>query len=123
MSTPDAPKSASPLAEALVAFQKAQELMLSTHRKLKGASQEDTDRFWAGTGARLEQHLRACATAVVDAYKSFSAAGGMPRPVTGVSSTRRTSFCTRLMNAEPCRPSLIPERNKKSGKHHSDSAT
>ncbi len=77
MSTPDAPKSASPLAEALVAFQKAQELMLSTHRKLKGASQEDTDRFWAGTGARLEQHLRACATAVVDAYKSFSAAGGI----------------------------------------------
>src|SRR3954451_6086242 len=77
MSTSDAPKGAPPLAKALVAFQKAQELMLSTHRKLKGASRENADRFWAGTGTRLEQHLRACATAVVDAYKSFSADGGI----------------------------------------------
>jgi hypothetical protein len=77
MSTPDAPKGQSPLARALVAFEKAQELMLSTHRKLKGASREDADRFWAGTGTRLEQHLRACATTVVAAYKSFSADGGI----------------------------------------------
>ena len=77
MSTPDAPKGASPLAKAIVAFQKAQELMLSTHRKLKGASREVADRFWAGTGTRLEQHLRACATAVVAAYKTFSADGGI----------------------------------------------
>ena len=60
----------STLARALVAFQKAQELMLSTHRKLTGASREAADRFWAGTGTRLEQHLWACATAVVAAYKS-----------------------------------------------------
>jgi hypothetical protein len=77
MSTPDAPKGASPLDKAIVAFQKAQDLMLSTHRKLKGTSREDADRFWAGTGTRLEQHLRACATAVVAAYKSLSADGGI----------------------------------------------
>ncbi len=77
MSTPDAPKDASPLAKALVAFKQAQELMLSTHRKLKGASREAADRFWAGTGTRLEQHLRACASAVVAAYNSFSADGGI----------------------------------------------
>jgi hypothetical protein len=79
MSAPDAPKSASPLTKALVAFKQVQELMLSTHRKLKRASREDADRFWAGTGTRLEQHLRACATAVVAAYKSFSADGGIAK--------------------------------------------
>ena len=77
MSTPDAPKGAPPLAKALVAFQKAQEVTLSTQRKLTGTSQEDADRFWAGTGVRLDQHLRACTTAVVAAYKSFSADGGI----------------------------------------------
>ena len=77
MSAPDTPKGASPLAKALVAFQKAQELALSTHRKLTGASRENADRFWAGTGTRLEQHLRECATAVVAAYRSFSADGGI----------------------------------------------
>jgi hypothetical protein len=77
MSAPEAPKGALPLAKALIAFQKAQELTLSTHRKLMAATREDADRFWAGTGARLEQHLRACATAVVAAYKDFSADGGI----------------------------------------------
>lgn len=79
MSTPDASKGASPLAKALAAFQKAQELTLSTQRKLTGVSREAADRFWAGTGARLEQHLRACATAVVAAYKTFSANGGIAK--------------------------------------------
>ena len=100
----------STLARALVAFQKAQELMLSTHRKLMGASQEDTDRFWAGTGARLEQHLRACATAVVDAYKSFSADGG----IAAAGDRRLVNEAHQLLHdrAEPPKPDLLSQRGE-----------
>jgi crotonobetainyl-CoA:carnitine CoA-transferase CaiB-like acyl-CoA transferase len=110
MSTPDAPKGASPLAKALIAFQKAQELTLSTHRKLTGASREAADRFWAGTGARLEQHLRACATAVMAAYKSFSADGG----IAAAGDRRLVNEAHQLLHdrATPAKPDLISQREE-----------
>jgi crotonobetainyl-CoA:carnitine CoA-transferase CaiB-like acyl-CoA transferase len=110
MSAPEAPKGALPLAKALIAFQKAQELTLSTHRKLAGASREDADRFWAGTGARLEQHLRECATAVVAAYKSFSADGG----IAAAGDRRLVNEAHQLLHdrAMPPKPDLISQREE-----------
>ena len=77
MSAPSEPDAADRLAQALVAFQKAQKLALSAHRKLQALPREEADKFWAGTGERLEQHQRACATEVMAAYRLFSAEGGV----------------------------------------------
>ena len=63
------------LARALVAFRKAQSLMVAAQRKLRGFP-EGGDKFLAGTGVRLKQHQRACATEVMAAYRAFSAEGG-----------------------------------------------
>ena len=110
MSAPDTSKGASPLTKALVAFQKAQELTLSTHRKLTGASREAADRFWAGTGTRLEQHLRACATAVMAAYKSFSADGG----IAAAGDRRLVNEAHQLLHerAMPPKPDLMSQREE-----------
>jgi crotonobetainyl-CoA:carnitine CoA-transferase CaiB-like acyl-CoA transferase len=100
----------STLARALVAFQKAQELMLSTQRKLTGASREAAELFWAGTGTRLEQHLRACATAVVAAYKSFSADGG----IAAAGDRRLVNEAHQLLHdrAMPPKPDLVSQREE-----------
>jgi hypothetical protein len=63
------------LRRALLAFQAAQNLVLTAHRKLKEVPQEDVDAFWDGPGRRVEANVRATATEVVAAFKAFSAAG------------------------------------------------
>ena len=52
------PEVAGRLQRALDAFQKAKTLLLAAHRKLKGLSSEEVDRFWRAPGARLEEHSR-----------------------------------------------------------------
>jgi hypothetical protein len=49
--------------------------MVAAQRKLRGFP-EGGDKFLAGTGVRLKQHQRACATEVMAAYRAFSAEGG-----------------------------------------------
>jgi hypothetical protein len=63
------------LRRALSAFQAAQNLVLLTHRKLKGVPQADVDAFWEGRGRRVEANTRATAMAVVAAFEEFSMAG------------------------------------------------
>ncbi|MDO9713591.1 hypothetical protein [Paracraurococcus lichenis] len=78
MSAPLESDTANRLAQALLAFQKAQKLVLSAHRKLQDNPREKTGKFWAGTGERLKQHRRACAREVMAAYRLFSAEEGIP---------------------------------------------
>ena len=78
MSMPTETEAADQFAQAVAAFRKVQELTLTTHRKLRTASQEERSRFWAGTGAKLEQHQRSCATALVATYQEFARTGGVP---------------------------------------------
>ena len=63
------------LRRALLAFQTAQNSLLSAHRRLKELPQAEGDAFWRGQGRRLEAAMRATATEVVAAFKQFSAAG------------------------------------------------
>jgi hypothetical protein len=75
MSAPAEPAIAARLERALLAFRKAQELLLMAHRRLKGRPLGEVERFWATQGRRLERHLHATAAEVVTAFKAFSAAG------------------------------------------------
>jgi hypothetical protein len=59
---------------ALLAFHGAQTLLLKSHRDLKSRSAEEVEGFWAGLGAKLEQHVQATAAEVVAAFRVFSAA-------------------------------------------------
>ena len=76
MSKPTEAEAANRFAQALAAFHKAQNLVVTTYRKLRGLPQEDVAKFWSGTGVRLKEHQRACATEVMAAYRVFSAEGG-----------------------------------------------
>jgi hypothetical protein len=62
------------LQRALLAFQTAESLLLAAHRRLKAVPQEEVDAFWDGPGRRVEANVRATATAVIVAFKAFSAA-------------------------------------------------
>ena len=75
MNTPAGPETAARLRRALLAFQKAQGLLLSTHRRLKDLPAAEVERFWATQGDRLEKHARAAATEVTAAFAASSAAG------------------------------------------------
>jgi hypothetical protein len=75
MTTPAEPETAARLRRALLAFQKAQGMLLSTHRRLKDLPAAEVERFWATQGSRLERHARAAATEVTAAFAVFSAAG------------------------------------------------
>lgn len=75
MSSLGQPEAAGRMQRALVAFQKAQSVLLTTHRKLKGLPTEDVERFWAAQGNQIERHIQAAATEVSAAFKAFSAAG------------------------------------------------
>jgi hypothetical protein len=77
MSMPTEAEAADRFAQAVAAFRKVQDLILTTHRKLRSAPQQDRSRFWAGTGAKLEQHQRTCATALVAAYQEFARTRGV----------------------------------------------
>jgi hypothetical protein len=63
------------LQRALVAFQKAQGMLLTAHRKLKDLPSDEVNRFWLASGARLEAHLNTTAAEVLAAFQAFSAAG------------------------------------------------
>ena len=75
MSTPGEPEVTGRLKRALETFQKANALLLTAHRKLKGLPPEEIDRFWMTAGARLEAHVSTAAAEVRAAFKAFSAAG------------------------------------------------
>ena len=63
------------LQQALLAFQKAQGMLLGTHRRLKDLPAAEVERFWATQGDRLDRHARAAAAEVTAAFGAFSAAG------------------------------------------------
>ena len=63
------------LRRALQAFQSAQKLLLTAHRRLQGLPAEEVEAFWRASGRRIEGHTHATATEVVAAFKAFSAAG------------------------------------------------
>ena len=69
------PEIAGRLQRALAAFQKAQGMLLTAHRKLKDLPSDEVNRFWLGSGARLEAHLNTTAAEVLAAFQAFSAAG------------------------------------------------
>jgi hypothetical protein len=63
------------LQRALQAFQSAQKLLLTSHRRLQGQSAEEVEAFWQAPGGRLERHVHTTAEEVVAAFKAFSATG------------------------------------------------
>ena len=63
------------LRRALAAFQKAQGMLLTTHRRLKDLPAAEVEHFWTVQGDRIEKHLHAAAVEVMAAFKAFSAAG------------------------------------------------
>src|SRR3954447_5955458 len=63
------------LQRALAAFQKAQGLLLTAHRRLKDLPAAEVENFWAVQGGRIEKHLHAAAVEVLAAFQTFSAAG------------------------------------------------
>jgi hypothetical protein len=63
------------LRRALLAFQRAQGLLLTAHRQLKGRPQADVEAFWDGQGRRIEATVQATAAELTAAFKVFSAAG------------------------------------------------
>ena len=75
MTQQDQEAAAERLRRALSAFQAAQNLVLSVHRRLKELPQAEVDAFWRGQGRRLEINMQATATEVVAAFRQFSAAG------------------------------------------------
>ncbi len=104
MSMPTETEAADRFAQAVSAFRKVQDLMLMTHRKLRSASAEDRSRFWAGTGAKLEQHQRTCATALVTAYQAFAHTGA----VAGAGDRRLVNEAHQVMRAVSDRPEGLP---------------
>jgi len=75
MTIPEGQEVGGRLQRALEAFQKAQGLLLTAHRRLKELSAAEVERFWAAQGSRIEKQLRATAAEVVAAFQAFSAAG------------------------------------------------
>jgi hypothetical protein len=75
MTIPEGQEVGGRLQRALEAFQKAQGLLLTAHRRLKELSAAEVERFWAAQGSRIEKQLHAAATEVVAAFRAFSAAG------------------------------------------------
>jgi hypothetical protein len=63
------------LRRALMAFRRAQGLLLGAHRQLKSLSPAEVEAFWAGEGRRIEATVRATATELSAAFEAFSAAG------------------------------------------------
>ena len=63
------------LQRVLLAFQTAEGLLLVAHRRLKAAPQAEVSAFWDGPGRRIEANVQATATALIVAFKAFSAAG------------------------------------------------
>src|SRR4051794_11827046 len=75
MTKPEGQEVAGRLQRALEAFQKAQGMLLTAHRRLKELSAAEVERFWAAQGNRIEKQLHATAAEVVAAFQAFSAAG------------------------------------------------
>lgn len=63
------------LQRALLAFQNGQSLLLKAHRQMKDMPTGEVETFWAGSGGRLERHVRATAVELVKAFGVFSKAG------------------------------------------------
>ena len=75
MTMPEGQEVGGRLQRALEAFQKAQSLLLTAHRRLKELSVAEVERFWAAQGSRIEKQLHSTAAEVVAAFQAFSAAG------------------------------------------------
>ncbi len=75
MSPQDKTAAAARLRRALLAFQTAQNHLLSAERRLEEMPQAEVDAFWDGLGRRLETNMRTTATEVAAAFKQFSTAG------------------------------------------------
>ena len=75
MTIPEGQEVGGRLQRALEAFQKAQGLLLTAHRRLKELSAAEVERFWAAQGSRIEKQLHATAAEVVAAFQAFSVAG------------------------------------------------
>jgi hypothetical protein len=75
MTIPEGQEVGGRLQRALEAFQKAQCLLLTAHRRLKELSAAEVERFWAAQGSRIEKQLHATAAEVVASFQAFSAAG------------------------------------------------
>ena len=75
MTIPEGQEVGDRLQRALEAFQKAQGLLLTAHRRLKELSAAEVERFWAAQGSRIEKQLHVAAADVVAAFQAFSAAG------------------------------------------------
>jgi hypothetical protein len=75
MTIPAEPEVAGRLQRALAAFQKAQGLLLTAHRRLKGLPTSEVEHFWAAQGDRIDKYLHAAAVEVLAAFQAYSAAG------------------------------------------------
>ena len=75
----DDPEVVGRLQRALEAFQKAQGLLLTAHRRVKGLPAAEVEQFWMAQGNRIEQHLHATAVEVVASFRAFSVAGLVAR--------------------------------------------
>jgi len=75
MTIPEGQEVGGRLQRALEAFQKAQGMLLTAHRRLKELSAAEVERFWAAQGSRIEKQLHASAAEVVAAFRAFSDAG------------------------------------------------
>jgi hypothetical protein len=75
LTVPAEPEVAGRLQRALPSLQKAQDLLLTAHRRLKDLPAAEVEHFWAVQGDRIEKHLHAAAIEVLDAFQAFSAAG------------------------------------------------
>src|SRR4051794_34263733 len=65
MTMPEGQEVGGRLQRALEAFQKAQGMLLTAHRRLKELSAAEVERFWAAQGSRIEKQLHATAAEVV----------------------------------------------------------
>ena len=61
MTIPEGQEVGGRLQRALEAFQKAQGLLLTAHRRLKELSAAEVERFWAAQGSGIEKQLHATA--------------------------------------------------------------
>jgi hypothetical protein len=63
------------LRRAVMAFKRAQGLLLGAHRQLKSLPPAEVEAFWAGEGRRIEATVRATALELSAAFEAFSSAG------------------------------------------------
>jgi hypothetical protein len=80
MTHPDEVAAMDRMRRALLAFQRAQGLLLRAERQLKGEPQTAVDAFWADQGRRIEVTVADAAQQVMAAFAAFSSAGLVAEP-------------------------------------------